>query len=42
MVTLETALKDLYVKGLVNYEDAVGKTSRPEEFKRLIAAKASL
>lgn len=42
MVTLETALKELYIKGLVNFEDAISKTSRPEEFKRLVAAKASL
>jgi twitching motility protein PilT len=36
MVTLESALKDLYQKGLVNFDDALGKTSRPEDFKRLL------
>lgn len=40
MVTLETALKELYLKGLVSFEDALTKTSRPDEFKRLVATKA--
>lgn len=37
MVTLEAALKDLVHRGLVTLEDAMGKTSRPEDFKRLVA-----
>jgi twitching motility protein PilT len=36
MITLETALKDLYQQGFVTMEDALGKTSRPEDFKRLV------
>ncbi|MBY0404840.1 MAG: type IV pilus twitching motility protein PilT [Cyanobacteria bacterium] len=40
MVTLETALKELYLKGWITLEDALGKTSRPDEFKRLIANKS--
>lgn len=39
MVTLENALKNLYDNGLVTLEDALSKTSRPDEFKRLISAK---
>jgi twitching motility protein PilT len=38
MVTMESALKDLYQKGLVTFEDALSKTMRPEDFKRLVAA----
>ncbi len=37
MQTMETALKDLYANGLVDFEDAMAKTSRPEDFKRLIS-----
>lgn len=37
MVTMETSLKDLYQRGLVTFEDALSKTSRPDDFKRLIA-----
>jgi Tfp pilus assembly pilus retraction ATPase PilT len=36
MVTLETSLKDLYHRGLVTFDDALSKTSRPEDFKRLL------
>ena len=35
MQTLETALKNLYKSGLISVEDALLKTSRQEEFKRL-------
>ncbi|MDX2085530.1 MAG: type IV pilus twitching motility protein PilT [Candidatus Melainabacteria bacterium] len=41
MQTLETALKELYQKGIVTFEDALSKTSRPEDFKRLISGTAS-
>ena len=36
MQTLESALADLCNKGVVAYDDALAKTSRPEEFKRLL------
>ena len=36
MQTLETALADLYKKGLVTIEDALSKSSKPAELKRLI------
>ncbi len=37
MQTMESSLKELYAKGLVTFEDALSKTSRPEDFKRLIS-----
>ncbi|WP_303673141.1 type IV pilus twitching motility protein PilT [Vampirovibrio chlorellavorus] len=37
MQTMETSLKDLYQKGLVTFEDALSKTTRPEDFKRLVS-----
>jgi twitching motility protein PilT len=36
MVTMEAALKELYQRGLITFEDALSKTGRPEDFKRLI------
>lgn len=36
MQTLEMALKDLYLKKSITLEDALTKSSRPEEFKRAI------
>ncbi|MEM0950625.1 MAG: type IV pilus twitching motility protein PilT [Cyanobacteria bacterium P01_H01_bin.74] len=36
MQTMETSLKNLYQKGLVSFEDALSKTARPEDFKRLV------
>lgn len=36
MQTLETALANLYKKGLISAEDALAKSSRPDELKRLI------
>lgn len=35
MQTLETALSDLYKQGLVKKEDAIAKSQRPDEFRRL-------
>ncbi len=35
MQTLETALKELYVRSQITLEDALLKSQRPEEFKRL-------
>ena len=35
MQTLEIALKDLYKAGKVTMEDALQKSQRPDEFKRL-------
>lgn len=37
MTTMETSLRDLYQRGLVTLEDAMSKTARPDDFKRLIA-----
>jgi twitching motility protein PilT len=37
MQTMETSLKELYQRNLVTLEDALSKTSRPEDFKRLIS-----
>lgn len=36
MQTIEMALKDLYFDKKITMDDALAKTSRPEEFKRLI------
>jgi twitching motility protein PilT len=36
MQTMESSLKELYQKGHVTFEDALSKTSRPEDFKRLV------
>ncbi len=35
MQTLETALSELFKKGLITSEDALSKSQRPDEFKRL-------
>ncbi len=37
MQTLEGCLKDLCVKKLVTYEDAISKSSRPEDLKRILS-----
>ncbi len=36
MQTLENTLRDLYQKKLITYEDALSKTSRPEDLKRML------
>lgn len=36
MQTLETVLRDLYMARQITFEDAISKTSRPEDFQRLI------
>ena len=36
MQTIEMALKDLYLQKKITMEDALMKTSRPDEFKRLV------
>jgi twitching motility protein PilT len=41
MQTLETCLKDLYFGKQVSYEDALSKTSRPEDLIRMIGAAPS-
>jgi twitching motility protein PilT len=41
MQTLETCLKDLYFNKLIAYEDAISKTSRPEDLIRMIGAAPS-
>lgn len=40
MQTLESALADLYRKGLVTADDALSKSSRPDELKRMLGANA--
>jgi twitching motility protein PilT len=37
MVTMEACLKELYQKGLVTLDDALARTTRPEDLKRLIS-----
>jgi twitching motility protein PilT len=36
MKTLESSLRDLYQSGAISFENAMMKTSRPEEFIRMI------
>ena len=38
MVTLENGLADLVKKKLIRREDALSKSSRPEDLEKLIAA----
>ncbi len=38
MQTLEMALADLYKQKLITLEDALSKTSRPDELKRMLAS----
>jgi twitching motility protein PilT len=38
MVTLENSLKALYETKQISLEDAVAKTSRPDDFMKLIGA----
>lgn len=42
MQTLETALRDLYAKKLISYNDAMAKTSRSEDLKRMLDAVAGI
>lgn len=37
MQTMESSLKELYQRGVVTFEDALSKTTRPEDFKRLVS-----
>ena len=41
MQTLEKALADLYKPGIISFESAMSKTSRPEELQRLIGGLAA-
>lgn len=36
MKTMEQALKELYEKGLISYDEAISKSSNPDELRRLI------
>ncbi|MCD4783838.1 MAG: type IV pilus twitching motility protein PilT [Candidatus Eremiobacteraeota bacterium] len=36
MVSLDMSLRNLYMQGLITYEDALSKASSPDEFNRLI------
>ncbi len=42
MQTLETSLKDLYQNKLITYEDALSKTSRPDDLKRMLGSVSTL
>jgi Tfp pilus assembly pilus retraction ATPase PilT len=37
MQTLEASLKDLCMKKLISYDDALAKTDRPEDLKRMLS-----
>ncbi len=37
MQTMDQALRDLYVRGFITYEDAIARAHNPEELKKLIA-----
>lgn len=41
MQTLESALATLVKGGLINYQDAIVKTSRPDDFNRLVGPQAA-
>ena len=36
MMSLDMSLRNLYIQGLITYEDAVSKASSPDEFNRLV------
>ena len=42
MQTLESALADLYHRGLITAQDAISKSSRPDELKRMIGSQAKV
>ena len=37
MQTMDMALRDLYQRGLITYEDAVSRAMNPEEFKKMVS-----
>lgn len=41
MQTLNQSLTDLYLRKLISYEDAIGKSQEPEEIKRLITERSN-
>ncbi len=41
MVTMEANLRDLYQRGLITFEDALSKTTRPEDLKRLLTGNSA-
>jgi twitching motility protein PilT len=38
MQTMDQALRDLYMRGLVTYEGAVARAMNPEELKKMVFA----
>ena len=36
MKTMEQSLKEVYEKGLISYDEAISKSSNPDELRRLI------
>ena len=41
MQTLNQSLTDLYLKGFITHDDALGKSQEPEEIKRMITERSS-
>lgn len=41
MQTLNQSLADLYLRRLISYDDAIGKSQEPEEIKRIISERSS-
>ena len=41
MQTLEACLAQLVKKGLISYEDAMAKTSHPDDFQALVGPQSS-
>lgn len=37
MQTMDQALRDLYLQGIITYEDAMARAQRPEELKKMLA-----
>jgi len=37
MQTMDQALRDLYLQGIITYEDAMSRAQRPEELKKMLA-----
>jgi len=41
MQTLNQSLADLYLRKLISFDDAIGKSQEPEEIKRMISERSS-
>jgi twitching motility protein PilT len=38
MQTMDQSLRDLYIRGLITYEEAMNRAINPDELKKLIAS----